>query len=151
MKNHLLNQIIAYLKSLQQANKYNFLNNLNPYNEDNIKRCQQTINEYAVYEENGKVIGMVKYGENKKDYNRTYGEIYALYVDSNYQHQNIGTKLVDYVLNEFKGKYKYALISTLKDNTANKFYQKIGGELIGESEFILENNKYKENVYRYKI
>lgn len=94
---------------------------------------------------------MVKYGENKKDYNRTYGEIYALYVDSNFQYQNIGTKLVDYVLNEFKGKYKYALISTLKDNTANKFYQKIGGELIGESEFILENNKYKENVYRYKI
>lgn len=50
-----------------------------------------------------------------------------------------------------KNKYNYVLISTLEQNSANEFYKKIGGKLIGKSEFILEDKKYLENIYEYNI
>lgn len=85
--------IMSWKETYKGMLPQDFLDNLNPYNEENVKRCQQSIEEYAVYEENNKVVGIVRYGENKKGYDNIYGEIYALYVDSKYQHQNIGLNL----------------------------------------------------------
>ncbi len=127
-----------------------FLDNLTVNNE-NIEKCQNKIKEYAVYIEDNHVVGFIRYGKNKKGYNASYGEIYALYIDSNYQQKGFGKKLVKYSLNELKNNYHSILVSTLINNPANTFYQKIGGKLIGNSKFILENKEYLENLYEFKI
>ena len=88
---------------------------------------------------------------NKKDYSNEYGEIYALYVDSEYRKKGIGQALINYAFDILKKKYRYILISTLVENDANKFYQKIGGKIIGKSVFKLIDNEYEENVYLYEL
>ena len=128
-----------------------YLNKLDPYDSSSIKKCQDKIDEYIVAELDGKVVGMARFGKNKKGYDDVYAEIYALYVDNNFNGKKIGTKLVNFIFEKLKEKYKYVLISTLKENSANIFYKNIGGIKIGESDFILENNKYVENIYQYDI
>lgn len=125
-----------------------FLDKLDPYDNVNIERCINNIGEYIVYTEDDKVLGFARYGKNKKDYDDNYGEIYALYVDNNHHGKKIGSKLVNHILKIMP--YEYLLISTLKDNKANEFYKKIGGKLIGECKFILEDKEYTENIYLYK-
>ena len=96
-------------------------------------------------------MGIVRYGKNKKDYDDSYGEIYALYVLNDYQRQGIGLNLMKFAFKELKKNFHSILISTLVENTANEFYQKAGGILIGNSPFVLENNTYLENLYEFKI
>ena len=43
------------------------------------------------------------------------------------------------------------LISTLVQNSANEFYQKIGGELLKQIDFKLESNVYQENLYLFTL
>ena len=92
----------------------NFLNNLKVTSES-IAKCQKKIEQYIVYEIDNKVVGFIRYGKNKKGYGEEWAEIYALYVDKNYQRKHIGSDLINYTFNKLKDKYKYVLISTLKE------------------------------------
>ena len=127
-----------------------FLNNLK-ISDENIEKCQKKIKEYIVYEIANKIVGFLRYAKNKKNYSEEYAEIYALYVNKTYQKKHIGSELIKYAFNTLKDNYKYVLISTLKENSANDFYQKIGGKFIGESEFLLNGKIYLENVYEFKL
>lgn len=128
-----------------------FLDNLNPEDANTIENCKKKIGQYIVYEVDNKVVGFARYGLNKKQYGDEYGEIYALYLDENYKGMGIGSSLVKYILKKLKGTYKYVLISTLVENSANTFYKKIGGKYIATSEFELDGKKYLENVYEYVL
>ena len=77
--------------------------------------------------------------------------IYMLFIHNNYKQKGIGTKLVNYVFNKLRNEYKHVLISTLKANSANVFYKKIGGKKVGESKFEIKNKVYLENVYVYDL
>ena len=128
-----------------------FLDKLDP-NDDSIKKkCQSEIDKYVVALIDDEIVGIAMYGNNKKNYNDSYAEIYALYIKEKYKRQKIGTELVKYIFKKLKNKYKHVLISTLKENSANIFYKKIGGIKLGECDFFIENNKYIENIYRYDI
>ena len=148
---------ISYINAMSWKTTYknifpdSFLNNIDENDKNNIRKCMDKIDQYVVYEEENKVLGFAKYGINRKGYNDEYAEIYALYIDNDYRGKKIGTKLVKYVLNMFKGKYKYLLISTLKENSANEFYKKIGGRKIDECNFVIEGKIYKENIYIFDI
>lgn len=124
-----------------------FLNNLDKLKEENIVRCQKKISEYIVYEENDKILGFVKYGINKKGFTDKYGEIYAIYVDSNYQGRSVGSKLLKETLKRLEKDFDYVLVSTLIQNSANEFYIKEGFTLIGKSKFNIEGESYDENLY----
>ena len=52
---------------------------------------------------------------------------------------------------ELKKEYNYLLISTLKENNANLFYQKQGEIKIDETVFKLENSEYIENLYKFDL
>ena len=71
-----------------------FLDSLDSEDENSIRKCQEKINQYAVCEIDNKIVAMVRYGRNKKNYDDSYAEIYALYVDDSYKKQGIGSKLV---------------------------------------------------------
>ena len=79
----------------------------------------------------------------KRD-NDNYAEIYALYIDKEYQRKGIGTALINFAFENLKPNYKYVLISTLVQNDANLFYKKIGGKLIDKVKYPLLD--YLKNV-----
>lgn len=143
--------VMAWKHTYKHIFSQQFLDNLNPNDANSIEKCKKKINEYIVYEINNKVVGFARFGLNKKNYGNEYGEIYALYLDENYKGKNIGTELVKYIFEKLKSTYKYVLISTLVENSANTFYKKLGGKFIGQSEFELEGKKYLENVYEYVL
>ena len=103
-----------YLKKLEQKKS------------ESIEKCKNKINEYIVCEVENKVVGFLRYGKNKKDYNDKYAEVYALYVDSKYKKRGIGRKLLEYSFSKLKDVYDNVLISTLQENSATKFYEKCG-------------------------
>ncbi len=128
-----------------------FLDSLDFEDENSIRKCQENINQYAVCEIDNKIVAMIKYGRNKKNYNGSYAEIYALYVDDSYKKKGIGSKLVAFAFEELKKEYDYVLISTLVNNSANEFYKKIGGKFVGNSDFLLDNKKFVENIYEFLL
>ena len=81
-----------------------FLDKIDAYGKDNIKKREEKIDQYIVYEEDGKVLGFARYGINKKGYSEEYAEIYALYIDDNSKGKKIGTKLVKYAIKKLKKK-----------------------------------------------
>ena len=134
--------VISWKTTYKGIFSQNFLDKLDPNDMDSIKKCQNKLNEYAVYEIDNKIVAMIRYGKNKKGYDNSYAEVYALYVDNNYKQKGIGTELIKFAFKELKKDYNYVLISTLIDNSANIFYQKIGGKLIGKSTFSIDNNDF---------
>ena len=128
-----------------------FLENLSKKEDESIEKCKNKINEYIVCKINNQVVGFLRFGKNKKGYNDNYAEIYALYIDKDYQQKGIGAALINFAFENLKPNYKYVLISTLVENDANLFYKKIGGKLINKVVFSLENNEYEENLYEYEL
>lgn len=128
-----------------------FLNSLSKNIDESITKCENKINEYIVAVIDNRVVGFSRIGPNKKGYSNDYAEIYALYIDKNHKRQKIGTNLVKHSFSILSNKYKYCLISTLKDNSANNFYKKLGGKFIKNCEFNIMNNNYTENLYEFKI
>lgn len=125
----------------------NVLATLESKYDESVIKCQKNINEYLVYEKDNKIVGFLRFGVNKKGYENNYAEIYALYVDSDYQGLGIGKDLVYYLKKMLFDSYDFILVSTLKENTANNFYQKIGFKKIATCEFKLEDKNYEENLY----
>lgn len=121
-----------------------FLENLSEKEEESVEKCKNKINEYIVGKINNQIVGFLGYNDN-------YAEIYALYIDKEYQRKGIGTALINFAFENLKPNYKYVLISTLVENDANLFYKKIGGKLIDKVNFSLGNNEYEENLYEYEL
>ena len=59
---------------------------------ESIEKCKNKISEYIVCEMGNKVVGFLRYGKNKKNYNDKYAEVYAIYIDSKYKKRGIGRK-----------------------------------------------------------
>ncbi len=128
-----------------------FLKSLSSIKEENIKKCKSKISEYIVCEIDNNIVGFLKYGKNKKNYDNKYAEVYAIYIISEYKRKGVGRKLLDYSFELLKDNYNNVLISTLKTNPANEFYKKCGGIKIGTCSFKVANNEYEENLYLFKL
>lgn len=129
----------------------NILEDLYNKKQESIRRCKQNIKEYIVCKDNNEIIGFARYGKNKKSYPEDYAEIYALYVKEEYQNKHAGTCMINYIKEKLKQEYNHLLISTLKENKANLFYQKQDGIKIDETVFKLGNKEYIENLYKFDL
>ncbi len=113
-------------------------------------------NGFIVAELNDEILGFCRYIDNNKFSPNITGidcELLAIYVKSNLKYNGIGTKLFQFVINEFKKKNKNKMILwCLKDNEpSKKFYSKMGGKIIKEKEIEIENKKYIEVGFEYNI
>ena len=130
-----------------------FLDNLCNTEEEYNKSLNNIIekitdnNNYLVSLYKDRIVGFVNYGPSKKNKYIKYGEIYALYVDNNYIKKGIGGMLLKKATSLLKNNHNNIIVSCLKKNPANTFYEKMGCKKIGETTFDLNNKKYKENVY----
>lgn len=113
-------------------------------------------NGFIVAELNSEVVGFCNYIDTNKF---TQGisdidcELLALYVKPDLKYNGIGTKLFQFVMNEFKSKSKTKMILwCLKDNEpSKKFYTKMGGEIIKERTIEIEEKNYYEVGFIYNI
>lgn len=80
-------------------------------------------------------------------------ELSALYVKPNLKNNGIGTKMFQYVLNEFKSQNKTKMIIwCLKDNFPSRnFYEKMGGKIIKERSITIGNKDYVEVGFLYDV
>lgn len=107
-------------------------------------------NNQIVLEVNGKVVGFCNFGKSNDEEIENCGEIFALYILSEYKGNGYGKKLVEYAQEKLKemGFDKF-IIACLKGNPSNEFYKHIGGKYIKDGEFKKLN--LSENVYYYEM
>ena len=113
-------------------------------------------NGFIVAELENKVVGFCRYIDNNEftpDMQDIDCEITALYVKPNLKYNGIGTKLFQFVTNEFKSKNRTKMILwCLKDNEpSKKFYTKMGGKIIKERKIEIGEKEYLEVGFEYNI
>lgn len=126
--------------------------------EDNYQKRLKDYQEngFIVAELNGEVVGFCRYTLDNlfsKDYPEIDGEICAIYVKPELKRHGIGKKIFEYVFNEFKKHgNKNIILWCLKDNYSSRlFYEKMGGELYGESAVNRGGKEYKEVGFKFVI
>lgn len=139
-----------------------FLNKMS-FEKEKIKYIEGLKNrKVLLYYDEDKILGYVYYGKRKnhKEVLPNYdGEIYAIYVDVNYQNKGIGTKLIKSALYDLMNDYKKIILWCIDDNLqAMQFYKnknfkksdkievEVGGKILFERAFLFnfeESNKYE--------
>lgn len=133
-----------------------YLNNMS--REEKIKKRQKDFNEngFIVAEIEDKVIGFCRYSDTNKyeiEKENIDCELLALYVRYEYKYMGVGTKLFTFVKDKFKEMNKKKMIIwCLKENeSAKKFYTKMGGRIITEKDIEFGEKKYKEVGFLYEL
>lgn len=118
---------------------------------ENIKNAiRKGSSNYALLEEDNMVKAFICYGDARGDKYKEYKEIYSIYIEDNNQKKGYGTKLIKYCFDIFKKEgYKSVIIRCLKENTANEFYQKIGGKVVELEHSSVHGIDITECVYEF--
>ncbi len=132
---------------------------LNSMNKDEkIKRFEGNYkkNGFVVAELENEVVGFCRYADSNEftpNMQDIDCEITALYVKPDLKYNGIGTKLFQFVVNEFKNQSKSKMILwCLKDNEpSKKFYTKMGGKIIKERVIEIGEKSYCEVGFMYNI
>lgn len=99
-------------------------------------------------ETNGEVIGFSSGGV-ERDGDPVYrGEIYALYLLKEYQHQGLGRRLVEASARSLlENGMTTMLIWVLRDNPSRRFYEAIGGKYLRERMINIQSQNLPEVAY----
>ena len=113
-------------------------------------------NGFIVAELNNQVVGFCRYIDSNKftqDIPNIDCELLALYVKPKLKYNGIGTRLFQFVINDFKSKNKNKMILwCLKDNEpSKKFYTKMGGKISNERTIEIGEKEYLEVGFEYNI
>lgn len=126
-----------HINSLKE-NKQNIINY-------NIEHFDEHNNHKLVLEVNQKIVGIASYDPD-------HCEIKALYLLKEYSNQGLGKQLFKNALLELKNLgCTQVTVGCLEVNPANKFYQKMGGQLIGQRRFVRTTIDLPENLYKFDL
>jgi GNAT superfamily N-acetyltransferase len=79
------------------------------------------------------------------------GELCAIYVLKEFQGKNIGIQLIKLVVEYFlKNTITSMIVWVLKKNPYQRFYEKMGGQYIGEQSIEIGGKKYIEKAYGWE-
>jgi len=132
------------------------LNSMNRTKKIEKRRADYKATGFIVAELNNKVVGFCRYIDNNhftQNIQDIDCELLALYVKPNFKYNGIGTKMFQFVIEEFKRKHKTKMILwCLKDNEpSKKFYTKMGGKIVKEKEIKIGDKNYLEVGFLYNI
>jgi ribosomal protein S18 acetylase RimI-like enzyme len=104
-----------------------------------------------VAEQDGQVIGFVNAGRQVKVDHPQDAELFAIYILPDFHGKGIGRKLVSAAAAELKTLgFTSLLLWVLADNQASRgFYERLGGTLCGEDEYIRWEKSYPLAAYCY--
>ena len=126
--------------------------------EEKIERLKSNYakNGFIVAEIENEVVGFCRYADSNEftpEMQDIDCEITALYVKPDLKYKGIGTRLFQFVIDEFKNKSKVRMILwCLKENEPSKrFYRKKGGEIVGERVIEIGKKSYYEVGFIYHI
>ena len=86
-----------------------------------------------VEEPGGPIAAFASGGPIKEALDKWDGELYVLYVLKAFQGMGYGKQLVTHVAQDLASRdFRTMVIWVMKDNPARRFYEKLGGRLIGE-------------------
>lgn len=135
-----------------------YLNNLSNERETRIAKMEKNYmtNGFIVAESNGEVVGFCRYifdNSFSPEIENIDCELCAIYVRKDLKYSGIGTKMFNYVVNEFKKNNKTKMVLwCLKDNEpSKKFYTKMGGKIIKEKNVDIGDEQYIECCFEYDI
>lgn len=133
-----------------------FLNSMSREKKIEQRRKDYKQDGYIVAEINKQLVGFCRYIDNNSytpNMPEIDCEIVALYVKPDLKYNGIGTKLFQFVTNEFKTKNRTKMIIwCLKDNKpSRKFYTKMGGQIIKEKVVKMGEKDYIEVGFVYNI
>ena len=111
---------------------------------------------FIVAEEDSQIKGFCRYVTNNgysPNYEEVDCEVCSIYVDVDFQRKGIGSKMLEYALEDLKKQDKKKLIIwCLKANTnARMFYTQMGGEVYAERKREILGKEYDEIAYEYNI
>ena len=135
-----------------------FLDNMDE--EDSIDRWENMIesqnekSQIKVFEEDGHILGIIKYGEPKDTMEgRFNAEIQILYVEPELKGKGIGTKLFENAKDYFlKNNMNDLIIWCLKGNQKSiRFYEKMGGKIALSRKDVVHKIEVEEVGLEYKL
>lgn len=121
--------------------------------EERAKMWKQITSSVLVTEnDEGEIIGFVSYGKERSgNYPGYAGEIYAIYLIDSAQGKGIGKTLMCAAADELrKDNIHNMLVFVLAANPANKFYEKLGGSIIGNEMIEIGGEKLEEYIIGWK-
>lgn len=113
-----------------------------------LNKLENSHGIYVAENIDGKVVGFIDSGAQRRDDYEYQGEIYAVYILDEYQNHRVGSELMyRAVKNMIEKEYSNLIIWMLDGGPANYFYKKIGGDLRHSRIDIIGGKKYKLNGY----
>ena len=132
-----------------------FLNSMNKEERIELRKKDYKQGNFIVAEVENKIVGFCRYNsESSLVMSKEFDcEIRALYVRSECKKQGIGRTLFNYAKNDLRNNKKTKMIIwCLKENyPSRKFYEKMGGEIVGEQNIEFGGKSYKEVGFGYKL
>lgn len=124
--------------------------------EEKTKKYEEEIKDtvqYLVCEEEGKIVGYIKYGAIRDEIPPYDSEIYAIYVQKAKQNQEFGTKLLEAAKENLRKEgYKRMLTWCLEKNEIGKrFYEAKKGKKITKRSIPIGEENYIEVAYGYEL
>lgn len=118
------------------------------------KAIQDKTEETYIIEDNGKIFGFTTIGNCRDiDKKNNIGEIWGIYIDPKHWRKGYGKKLTEYAEKILKKrKYEEIVLWVLaKNNTARKFYKKLGFKIEGKTKQMKKYDNAKIVRYIKKI
>jgi ribosomal protein S18 acetylase RimI-like enzyme len=116
------------------------------------KDCVYLAVEEAAGEEQEQLAGLVMGGPAECGPWAEAGEIYALYVRYGYQRRGLGRKLVQAAVRHLRGSGMHRLLirSLVANGPANRFYESLGGQVVGQRESVDEGFPILEQIFGWE-
>lgn len=163
--------VLGWQQSYKEVIDKNYLDKL--ANKDNMQKRNEAWKNslstkhqcYVVIADNS-IVGFSSFGQiradncspddSKESYVKpnikALGEVYAIYILDKYKQQGIGTSLWKIAMKHFKAKRLFPFkVWVLRDNwPARKFYEKHGGQVIGNRLDKIGNSYYESICYLFE-
>lgn len=111
--------------------------------------------QFIVAVQNDEIVGFCRYYDNvlSSDGQDCDCEIMALYVKPELKRQGIGKKMLNYAVSDFKnmGRNKMILWCLKENYPSRTFYEKMGGQIIGEHKIEFGGKAYQEVGFCFDI
>ena len=120
---------------------------------EKLLSLESNTNFTCVYEEDNKILGVIRFGDPIDKEEKYNAEIHALYVEPTLKRHGIGSKLFKYATEYFiKNRKTNMIIWCLKGNEPSiKFYEKMGGKITKTRKTVVHDISVEEIGLEYTL